>query len=317
MARAGVRPADLVAVASIGGGAVIPAITTTLSEHLRVPVVTTPRPALTAAIGAALRAARGPADDSATALAPAAVAVAPVAAAVIAEPAMATGRALAWSEASDVPELAPVRAHYADPPVEHVGLTSARPQLDFEPDPVERSETAPSWYRRPIPVVAAALLVIAVAGAGTAFALRNDSTATPAAPTPSISTTPQAAPPPAEPAEPTTAPVQDQAVQANQPPPATRTVVQAPAPVVQTQVIQAPAVTTEAPPPPPVTQTETSTATVTSTEVSTVPPTTEAPTAAPTTQQAPRLIPTIPPIPTIPGLPAFIPQLQVQPQASG
>ena len=55
---------DLVAVVSVGGGANIPAVTTTLSGHLRVPVVTTPRPQLTAAIGAALRAARGPGDDS-------------------------------------------------------------------------------------------------------------------------------------------------------------------------------------------------------------------------------------------------------------
>ena len=52
--RSGIRPADLVAVASIGGGARIPIITTTLSEHFRVPVVTTPQPELTAAIGGGL-----------------------------------------------------------------------------------------------------------------------------------------------------------------------------------------------------------------------------------------------------------------------
>ncbi len=72
LARAGVRPAELAAVASIGGGAAIPVVTTTMSEHLRVPVVTTTRPAATAAIGAALRVARGPADDNATAVAAAA-----------------------------------------------------------------------------------------------------------------------------------------------------------------------------------------------------------------------------------------------------
>jgi molecular chaperone DnaK (HSP70) len=53
---------DLIAVVSVGGGANIPAVTTMLSGHLRVPVVTTPRPHLTAAIGGALRAARGPGD---------------------------------------------------------------------------------------------------------------------------------------------------------------------------------------------------------------------------------------------------------------
>ncbi len=47
-----------------------------LSGHLRVPVVTTPRPQLTAAIGGALRAARGPGDTGATISTPAAAAVA-------------------------------------------------------------------------------------------------------------------------------------------------------------------------------------------------------------------------------------------------
>jgi molecular chaperone DnaK (HSP70) len=56
LARNGIR--DLVAVVSVGGGANIPAITTTVSGHLRVPVVTTPRPQLAAASGAALRAAQ-------------------------------------------------------------------------------------------------------------------------------------------------------------------------------------------------------------------------------------------------------------------
>ena len=65
--------ADLAAVASVGGGANIPAVTTALSEHLRVPVITTPRPELTAARGAAIRAARGPANDSRTAVAAVAV----------------------------------------------------------------------------------------------------------------------------------------------------------------------------------------------------------------------------------------------------
>ncbi|WP_163667665.1 hypothetical protein [Mycobacterium florentinum] len=40
LARNGIR--DLVAVVSVGGGANIPAVTTMLSGHLRVPVVTTP-----------------------------------------------------------------------------------------------------------------------------------------------------------------------------------------------------------------------------------------------------------------------------------
>ena len=53
--RNGIRTADLVAVASVGGGARIPIITTTLSEHFRVPVITTGQPELTAAIGGGLQ----------------------------------------------------------------------------------------------------------------------------------------------------------------------------------------------------------------------------------------------------------------------
>jgi molecular chaperone DnaK (HSP70) len=72
LARNVIRGTDLMAVVSVGGGASIPAVTTMLSGRLRVPVVTTPRPQLTAAIGGALRASRGPGDTSATVLTPAA-----------------------------------------------------------------------------------------------------------------------------------------------------------------------------------------------------------------------------------------------------
>ena len=168
LARAGVRPAYLAAVASIGGGAAIPVVTTTMSEHLRVPVVTTTRPAATAAIGAALRVARGPADDP--------------------EPAPAIGRALAWSEAADVPDLAP-------PVRERAPVVGARPVLDFEPAPAAPVDDAVPWYRRPLSVVAAALLVIFAAGAGTFVALRNDSSAAaPAVSAPSVTTAPPSAP---------------------------------------------------------------------------------------------------------------------------
>lgn len=302
LSRNGVRPSHLAAVASIGGAAAIPVITTTLSEHLRVPVITTPRPAFTGAIGAALRATRGPADDSATALAPAPVVpVAPFEP----PPAPATGAALAWSEAPDEPDVAPAIESVAP-------VAAARPLLDFEPDPepVGSADTAPAWYRRPMPVVAAALLVILMAGAGTAVALRSDSSSDPVAPTPSVTTTPQAAAPApaAPPADPPAAPVQNQAVQQA---PAPQTVVQqAPAPVTVVQQAPAP-VTEQASPPPPVTETQTTT--VVTTEVSTPPPVTqtETQTVAPPTQQPqqPRFIPTIPPIPTIPGLP----QIFVQP----
>ncbi len=71
----GLQAAGLAAVAAVGGGANIAAVTTMLSEQLQVPVVTAPRPHLTAAIGAALQAAHGPIEQPATALAPAVEAV--------------------------------------------------------------------------------------------------------------------------------------------------------------------------------------------------------------------------------------------------
>ncbi|MGY4708873.1 Hsp70 family protein [Mycolicibacterium sp. CBM1] len=310
ISRAGVRPGDIAAVASVGGVAAIPAITTTLSQHLRVPVITTPRPALSGAIGAALRAARGPADDSATALAPApAVVVAPI---MAVEPAPATGRALAWSQADDDAVGFDDSTPVFDPPV--FGPPAAvdpRPELAFEPDPVPAGEAALPWYRRPMPVVAAALAVIALAGAGTAVALRSEGTAAPGTPTPSVTTTPQAAPASTAPAaDPSSAPVENQAVQAPTAAPQPRTVVQAPAPVTQTEIVQAPPpapVTTEAPP-----VTETQTTTVVSTTVSTPPPVTETATVESSQAQPAPIIPTIPPIPTIPGLPQFL-----QPRASG
>ena len=75
-------------------------------------------------------------------------------------------------------------------------MVGARPVLNFEPEPAEPVDDAVPWYRRPLSVVAAALLVIFAAGAGTFVALRNDSSAAaPAAPAPSITTTaPEAAP---------------------------------------------------------------------------------------------------------------------------
>ena len=75
--RNGIRGADLAAVVSVGGVANIPAVTTMLSGHLRVPVVTTPRPQFTAATGAALRAALGPGDNTAKKLTPAVTGTAP------------------------------------------------------------------------------------------------------------------------------------------------------------------------------------------------------------------------------------------------
>lgn len=60
LAHNAISISSLAAVVAVGGTAQIPAVTTTLSTRLQVPVITTPRPHLTPAIGAALRAARDP-----------------------------------------------------------------------------------------------------------------------------------------------------------------------------------------------------------------------------------------------------------------
>lgn len=136
--RAGVPAADLVAIVTVGGGANIPSVTTTLSGRFGVPVITAPRPQLTAATGGALRAARGPGDSSATVLTSAApmtqTAMAPLdpdvgAVAAADAPVSALQPALAWSEADDQSRAMPV---VGDDYSGASGYTSARPQLTFD-----------------------------------------------------------------------------------------------------------------------------------------------------------------------------------------
>ena len=266
LVRAGVRPNDLAAIATVGGGAAIPAITTVLSEQLRAPVVTTPRPGLSAAIGAALRAGRvappqvsRPVDES--------IPVEPV--------------GLAWSAGPDVPRLT------AEPRV-------VRPQITFEPAEVPAAPDTSAWYRRPMPVVLATLLVIVGAGLATVVGLRSNSTAastTPPAPSTVVATPAADAPPVAE-----AAPAPDRGVV--EAPPVTR-VVQAPpvveAPIVEAPVVEAPVV--EAPVvEPPVVQ-----APVTRTQL----------VQAPIPVQLPAIpgIPTDLHIPAIPGLRLVLPGL--------
>lgn len=315
--RAAVSPADFVAVASVGGGANIPVVTTTLSQHFRVPVITTPQAETTAATGAALRASRGPTDDRATVMAPAAVAPA----IVDGGQQSSTFRALAWSQAHDLPPVAPLAEPYGRYASDQAaGVSSARPQLQFE-DPVEvgggSPETAaPRWYRRPTALAGTALVAVLLLATAAMVALRHN-------PTPASSTTPL------PPAGTTPAAVPSQA--AGQPPPdnsdpgqrqvpQTRTVVVAPPPA--TQVVQAPAPgatepppasqppTQDAPPPtqdapPPAASTADAPPPITETPAPVTDPSTP---MTPIQQRRPRLIPPIPPIPTIPGLPPLVPQ---------
>lgn len=270
--RSGVRPGDLVAVASIGGGARIPLITTTLSEHLRVPVVTSAQPELAAAIGAGLRAVRGTVEEGATS-----IAVLPP---VVAPAESLAPAALAWSDAQDLPAVAeyadvPAAAHEAGP----------RPRLAFDaPDDDDPLVVAPvPWYRTPTAVMTAGVVVLlaAIAGAVVLLTGRGDEpkpsvitgTTTSSTPTTTAST-PAPAPPPAPP------PVTQTRTETRRPAP--------PATVTQTQPPPPPPPTSEPPPPPPTTETP--------------PPTTEPPPWSPTPPY-----PTIPGLPWVP-LPGGQPQ---------
>jgi hypothetical protein len=294
--RSGIRPADLVAVASVGGGARMPVFTTALSEHLRVPVITSAQPELAAAIGGALLAARGLIPDGATAVAPAAAVAAPLVPASAADagaPGSSTFRALAWSDADDIPEPTP-----QDPADAEDGPAyepyDPRPQLafaDHEADAEDAAAVLP-WYRRPLAILAAAVVVAVVALGGAAlYVLRNDEPAAPAStPTTPTTTAPPASEVPQPSAEvPPPAQAPDNQTVTEQAPPPVVTVTQEapPAPEAPPPSTEAPPppTTTEPPPPPP---TETAPSTVTT------PPSTQGP-----------IIPTLP-YQTIPGLP-FVP----------
>jgi hypothetical protein len=286
--RNGVR--ELAAVATAGGGARIPIITTTLSEQFRVPVITSGQPDLAAAIGGGLAAVGGTVQDGMTSMAAAAPAAAAAAAATAMapevpddiNPSSSTFGALAWSDANDLPEVAPTDPYEYDSPVQ---TSDVRPQVQFHRDPVDDEVVAPiPWYRRPEVALGAGVLGALLAlGAALLYVTRSDDTPPNPASTTTAPVTTTTPPPPTGAAPPAT----------TQPPPVTRTVQPAPPPVVTvTQQPPAPPPTSEAPPPPP----------PTSEAPPPPPPTSEAP---PTSQSPPPLIPTLP-YETIPGLP-FVP----------
>ena len=245
--RNGIRADDLVAIASVGGGASIPTVTTTLSEQLGVPIITAPRPHLTAAIGAALRAARGPADGE-TALAPTAagtVADATTMSDIPVEPGPVP--ALAWSEADDVSAIVPIRPGEYPEPGSSADLVAARPAagIDRAAQPVAARPVADTWYRRPAVVMVGTALTVLAVGAGVMITLRHTSGSAPTTPTPSVSTAPA-------PANQSPAPSDTQGTATNSPsstesgtgtPPSTTTE----APTATTTTTAAPSTTTSAP----------------------------------------------------------------------
>lgn len=300
--RNGVRPGDLAAVVTTGGGARIPLVTTMLSEHFRVPVITAPHPELAAAIGAGVGAARGTVVDGLTSVAPAAGVVAAASAptglapAAVPPPPPGAGAApaLAWSAADDdIPDVVPGPDYDPD-----AGLgDDARPAIAFaDPEPPE--EEPRPWYRGPYVLVAIGLALVLLAVGFALVVVLGDDEEPAGTETATTTATTTAVPPPGAgpPAATEPAPPPETAAPRQAPPRATVTE-QAPPPEASSQAPPPPP-TTEAPPPPPAT-----------TEAPPPPSTTQAP--PPSTTQPP-VIPTLP-YQTIPGLP-FVPSPFQPPQ---
>ncbi len=315
--RSGVRAFDVVAVASVGGGARIPLVTAMLSEWFRVPVITTRHPELAAAGGAAQRASIPPAALAATVVAPA---FAPEPAFADADAGSTTFRALAWSEAHDVPPLAPAVESYDEPALDAAptSLSSARPAFEFADTDAPVVAHTP-WYRRRSSLLGVAASVLLLLGTSAVVAFGSDTT-------PASGTSPVAPPTSAAPSGAVAAPQVESPVQEQPQAPAPRTIYAVPAPATQYQATQqaapppqqapapapaapqAPTPSSESPPPPPpetttvtaMTQAPPSTTTVTAPPPSPQPSEpTQAP--APTSTQPPVTF-TLPPLPSIPGL---------------
>ncbi|OBF61384.1 molecular chaperone [Mycobacterium sp. 852002-51971_SCH5477799-a] len=181
LARNGIG--DLVALVTTGGGANLPTVTTALSRHFRVPVATTPRPQLTAAVGAALRAAHGPGDAGATLSAPAAPAPVTARASVRPDP-RPEATASAQAPPAEPTEAQLARAWSA---TGHNARHSAAPET-------AKRKRLPS-RRHLLPAATIVITVAAVLLVGTALAIGLTSPNQSATTTPQVQRTTPAAPP--------------------------------------------------------------------------------------------------------------------------
>ncbi|MCV7261263.1 Hsp70 family protein [Mycobacterium shimoidei] len=287
----GIRVSELAAVASVGGGAAIPLVTATLSQHLQVPVITTPRPMLSAATGAALAATGGVADDGATALSPAATALAPAATELA-----PTADATEMTDAAQVPTAEPPLA-WSEANDEDSGimplLTGEYPAADARPAEVfeETAHTRPAaeaWYRRPLVLILGTVLVMLAIGSVIMLTLRHNSGTAPSTPAPSVSN------PPA-PGAPTPSDTTDtQAPESSS----------APAPSSTESNTQPPPSTTTQPP----TTTETPTTTTTTEAPTTTSQTTQTPTSSAQTSTGASEQPLFPIFPRNPNRPRIFPE---------
>ena len=288
------------AVVTIGGGASIPLITQQLSEHSQAPVVTTPQPALDAAVGAALFAAFGADADAKTGVAP--VRAEDVTAAVNA-PGSATFRALAWSQDDDTADdVVPYTGDVYD-----AGGTVARPSVQYVPatEPIEEPRSTFNRVPQLVFGLAAVVAVVAVGGVAVALTSASDSTkptAPPITATP-VGPTSVAPPPPSTPP-----PVQTVTVTSEPPPPPPPPTTTVPPPV--TRIITMTPTTTEPP-----TTTTTATTTTTSPTTTTTTPTTTTETTT-TTSTTPSMTTSYITVPFVPvPIPIQVPNQAPQTQA--
>jgi hypothetical protein len=263
-----IRATDLTAVATVGGGAHIPLLGARLSERLQVPIHSTPAPAFSAAIGAAVLGdlqppaptTAAPVIENPTELAPAA---APDMTQVLPGARIEEDGPLAWSEDPDA-DSGPVP--YTGP--EHSGQY-VRDAMDFDDSEYDgygaESGRLP-WYKRTVLLLAVGSAALALLLLGVVLALTLGHNETPPV-TPPSQTTPAPPPPPT------------------------------PQTVTVTESTTTTTTTTEAPPPPtytteaPVTTTAPPTTTEPPVTTTTLPTTTELP---PPTRDRPHLFPLFP-----------------------
>src|SRR5215213_5830937 len=180
---------SLAGLAIVGGGANIPLVTQRLSEHTQLPVVTTPQPALNAAVGAALFAAFGADADVPTGANPATVldAEAPTGAAAAATdltaagpvydgpgldaPGSATFRALAWSQEEGGEEPIP----YTGENPYLVTNSDVGPVIEYSPPTGKVAYVEPRrpWHRMAVLGIGMAAVIAIVTVGGVAYALTS------------------------------------------------------------------------------------------------------------------------------------------------
>jgi Hsp70 protein len=307
---------DLVGVASVGGGARMSTITTALSEHLRVPVITTGHPELNAAIGAGLEGLRASVEEAVTTVVPKTKAVPKTEAASKTEAAPKSEAVPKTARASHGPppgsaksvpapglrELEWSGSKHASGSVrvheERIGGPRLGPEFDDDDADVVDADSSTLWYRHPFAVMAAGVsLVLAATATAAVFVLVRDDSPTPASQSISTSrTTPTTTEPPSE--TPVESPPESTVV--IPPPPPSQlgtTVTEQPPRATYTQVPQA--TTTVAPPasPPSPSPTDSNSAAPPTTD-SNAPPSNAPPSnteASPSPAASPN--PAVPPVP--------------------